>query len=589
MNKRERQQVDAIRRQSNEIQNHVIDEFERGRMSRREFLRKGSIVGLTLPFVGVIAAACSSDDDTATTIAGATTTTAAGATTTAATQPPAGPTTVRVGINPAPSEGIEPVLINDEAGLAAFGQTAQYLVFSDDELTAVPVLATDWRSNSAGDVWEFDIRQGVTFHDGTPLTAADVVATFNGPIADGNAASAYGTFGVTAGSAVALDDFTVQFTLSQPSGAFPFFVSSDNYNAAILPVSFWENYSAGSYEQSFIGTGAWINESFDPGVSAVYTKNPNYWGDNTNQPDRMEVTFFANEAAAVTAFQDDRVDVIHRISPSGGKALIDDPSNTVQSISTAQHRQIYFDTLTPPFDDKRVRQAMALMLDRPLLIDGLLDGFGSVGNDHPIWEFYPMYDPTAVPQREVNLAEAASLLDAAGYADGFTVPLDALEFNEVPELAQLIQSSAAQLPNNINLTVGIYDSGTYYGDFWLAAQGSMGIVNYGHRGVPNVYLGAPLLTPPPDQPGGAEGGLGTWNASHWARSEYDALFNQFVTSPDLETQRGVAGQIQTLLNDEVPFIVPYYLDFISILKSNFSGFETTGMGHYDVLNSGFTG
>ncbi len=573
MNKRERQQVDAIRRRSNEIQNHVIDEYEFGKISRREFIRRGSIVGLTLPFVGIIAAACGDDDDADTTVAGTTATTVAGATTTLA---PAGPTTIRVGLNPGPAVGIEPVLINDEIGLAAFGQTAQYLVFSDAELNAVPVLAESWESNDAGDVWTFNIRQGVTFHDGTPLTAEDVVATFNGPISGGNAASAYGTFSFEAGGAVALDDSTVQFTLGQPSGAFPFFVSSDNYNAGILPKSFWDSYVEGSYEQSFIGTGAWINESYDPGVSAVYVKNEDYWGDNANQPDRMEVTFFADEAAMVTAFQDDQIDAIHRLSASGGAALIEDPNAKVETISTAQHRQVYFDTASPPFDDKRVRQAMALMLDRNLLIDGLLGGFASVGNDHPIWEFYPMYDPGAVPQREQDLAQAQSLLDAAGLGDGFTAALDTLEFNEVPELAQLIQSSAAQL-NNVNLTVGVYDSGTYYNDYWLAAQGSMGIVNYGHRGVPNVYLGAPLLSD------------GTWNASHWVNTDYDALFDQFVTSPDLDTQRGVAGQIQTLLHDEVPFIVPYYLDFISVLKPNYSGFETTGMGHFIAINSGFTG
>ena len=562
-----------------------VDEHEAGKTSRRQLIRRGALLGMSILLMGLLASACGDDDsaDTTTTSADAGTTATsadAGTATTAGeattTQPPAGPVTVRVGINPTPAVGIEPVLINDEAGLAVFGQTAQYLVFSDDELNAIPVLAESWESNAAGDVWTFNIRQGVTFHDGTPLTAADVVATFNGPIAEGNAASAYGTFGVSAGAAVALDDFTVQFTLDQASSAFPFFVSSDNYNSAILPASFWADYSEGSYAQGgFNGTGPWINESYDPGVSAVYVKNPNYWGDNSNQPDRMEVTFFDTEAAAVTAFQDDRLDVIHRISASGGVALLEDSSNTVQSISTAQHRQIYFDTTSPPFDDKRVRQAMALMLNRQLLIDGLLGGFGSVGNDHPLWEFYPMYNSSAVPQREENLAEAQSLLDAAGYADGFTAALDTLSFNELEPLAQLVQSSAAQL-NNVNLEVGVYDAGTYYGDYWLAAQGSMGIVNYGHRGVPNVYLGAPLLSD------------GTWNASHWANAEYDALFNQFVTAPDLETQTEVAGQIQILLNDEVPFIVAYYVDFISVLKSNFSGFETTGMGHFDLMDSGFT-
>ena len=579
MKKRQQQQVDSIRRQSSEVQNHLIDEYSYGKIGRREFIRRGTIAGLSLPFLGILAAACGTDEGVTTTAAGPATTAAGPATTAAGpatTEAPMEPVTVRVGINNAPAVGIEPVLINDEAGLAILGQTAQYLVFSDDELNAVPVLAESWESNAAGDVWTFKIRQGVTFNDGSPLTAADVVATFNGPIGEGNAASAYGTFGVTAGAAaVAIDDSTVEFALPAPNGAFPFFVSSDNYNAAILPASFWDSYAEGQYEQSFIGTGAWINEGYDPGVSAAFTKNPNYWGDNSGQPDRMEVTFFENEAATVTAFQDDRIDVIHRISASGGEALLDDPDSKVLSISTAGHRQVYFDTTKPPFEDKRVRQAMGLVLNRPNLIEGLLAGFADVGNDHPIWEFYPMYDPDAVAQREENVAMAQQLLNDAGFADGFTAPLDAVIFNEVEDLAQLIQVSAAQI--GVTLDVGTYDTGTYYGDYWLAADASMGIVNYGHRGVPNVYLGAPLLSD------------GTWNASHWVNTDYDALFAQFVSAPDLDIQRGISGQIQSLLNDEVPFVMPYFVGTVSVTKPNFEGWETTGMGHYSIIDSGFTG
>ncbi|MCP5111647.1 MAG: peptide ABC transporter substrate-binding protein, partial [bacterium] len=237
---------------------------------------------------------------------------------------------------------------------------------------------------------------------------------FNGPIGEGNAGSAYETFGVVAGAAAeVVDESTVRFNLSRANGAFPFFVSSDNYNATILPASFWETYEAGSYEQSFIGSGAWINESYEPGVSAVYTKNENYWGDNANQPDRMEVAFFGDEAAMITAFQDERLDVLYRVAFSNAQTLEASGAN-IQRVATAQHRQIYMDASQPPFGDKRVRQAMALMLDRPLLIEGVLGGFGVVGNDHPIWQNYPMFNADAVPQREQNLTEAKALLDAAG-------------------------------------------------------------------------------------------------------------------------------------------------------------------------------
>ncbi|HEX6219975.1 MAG TPA: ABC transporter substrate-binding protein, partial [Acidimicrobiia bacterium] len=458
-------------------------------------------------------------------------------------------------------------------------QAAEYLIFSDDELNPVPVLAESWESNDAGDVWTFHLNPDATFHDGSPVTADDVVATVQG-IAGGNAGPAFQTFGVDPAQVVAVDEQTVEFTLTQASGAFPFFMSSDNYNAAILPASFWEQYEEGSYEQSFIGSGPWINESYEPGVSAVYVKNENYWGDNSGQPDRMEVTFFADEAAAVTGFLEGRFDAIPHISFSGATPLLDSADAEVSSISTAQHRQVYFDTTKPPFDDKRVRQAIALALDRDLLVEGLLGGFGVVGNDHPIWENFPMYNPDAVEQRAQDLEQAQQLLTDAGYPDGFEAPLDTLVFFEVEDLAQLIASSLA--PIGIDLTVGVYDSGTYYGDYWLAADGSMGIVNYGHRGVPNVYLGAPLLSP-------ERLGEDSWNASHWSNEEYDALFDQFTSAPDLETQTEIAGEIQALLNDEVPFIVPYYVDHISVTRPGFSGLEVTGMGHYTVVDGSFDG
>ncbi|HUF15203.1 MAG TPA: ABC transporter substrate-binding protein [Acidimicrobiia bacterium] len=572
----QQEKVDSIRRRSNPVQNHIIDELQYGKISRREFIRKGSLLGLSFPVMGFLLSACG--DETV----GTTTTGAAGATTTTASAPGTtsgtGPVTVRVAI-PTPAVGVEPVLINDEGGLAVFGQTGEYLIFSDDELSPVPVLAESWESNPDGDVWTFHLREGATFQDGAPVTAEDVVATVQG-IAEGNAGPAFQTFGVDPGAVVAVDPATVEFTLTQPNGAFPFFMSSDNYNAAILPASFWAEYTEGSYEQSFIGSGPWVNESYEPGVSAVYVKNEDYWGDNSAQPDRMEVTFFADEAAAVTGFQEGRLDVIPHISYSGATALIDSPDANVTSISTAQHRQVYFDTTQPPFEDKRVRQAIALSLDRPLLIDGLLGGFGVVGNDHPIWQNYPMHNADAVAQRAADLTAAQQLLTDAGFPDGFSAPLDTLVFFEVEDLAVLIQQSAAQI--GVNLEVGVYDSGTYYGDYWLAANASMGIVNYGHRGVPNVYLGAPLLSP--ERTGDA-----SWNASHWSNSDYDALFDQFASAPDLDTQTQIAGEIEALLWDEVPFIVPYYVDHISVSQPSYQGLEVTGMGHYNIVNSGFNG
>jgi peptide/nickel transport system substrate-binding protein len=556
------EQADAIRRRSSPVQNHVIDEYREGRLSRRSFLRRMTILGMSFTTVGFLAKACAPaelgepDEDPA----------AVGEEPPPTEEAPATALAVlRAGFF-RPAGPIDPVLTNDEGRLAVLGQTAEYLIFSDDELNPRPQLAESWEPNDVGDVWTFNLYPEATYHDGTPVTAEDVVATFR-TIADGNAASAFETFGVTADSAEAVDEHTVRFNLERPNGSFPFFVSSDNYNATILPVSFWEAYDEGSYEQDFPGSGPWILDEYEPGAFVHLVKNPDYWGERPEQPERFEVTFFEEEPPIVTAFQEGRLDFIPLISFAGASTLIDTDGADHFAVPTAQHRQVYFDTSRPPFDDKRVRQALALSLDRNTLLQGLVGGFGTLGNDHPIWEVYPMFDPDAVAQRDEDLAEARQLLEAAGHGDGLSSRLDTLTFREVPELATLIQSSAREI--GVDLEVGVFDAGTYYGDYWLAAEGSMGIVNYGHRGVPDVYLGAPLLSD------------GTWNASHWQNQEYDDLFNEYSASPDLDSQRQLAGRIQALLNDEVPFMVPYFVDNIAITKPGMRGLMVTGMGHVD--------
>jgi peptide/nickel transport system substrate-binding protein len=101
----------------------------------------------------------------------------------------------------------------------------------------------------------------------------------------------------------------------------------------------------------------------------------------------------------------------------------------------------------------------------------------------------------------------------------------------------------------------------------------MGITDYGHRGVPNAYLTAPLKSD------------GDWNSAHFANKEYDGLVANFVSALDLEAQRQAAGKIQTLLLEETPLIMAYFYDFISAAKKGATGIELTAMGHVFLRNA----
>jgi len=238
---KQRSAVDSLRRGLTETQNHVVDEFAAGHIDRRAFLRHGAVMGISLPILNALAGALGAEI-LAPSAAGAAGT-------------PGG--TVRVAMT-MPTGPIDPVTIDDQS-LVLPQQTGEFLAYSSPKLMLSPVLAESWSANSSGDVWSFKIRKGVKFHNGKPLTADDVVATFDrlsDPKGDSNALSVFGGGVLTKGGTRKVDDYSVEFHLDAPNGNFPYLASSDNYNAVILPADY-----AADFEKTFIGTGAWAHRS----------------------------------------------------------------------------------------------------------------------------------------------------------------------------------------------------------------------------------------------------------------------------------------------------------------------------------------
>ena len=560
--------IDEVRRESTELENHLIDEYVSGRITRRELVRRGTVVGMSLPALSFIAAACGGDDDDD---GGAQT---GGAETTAGAVQPGG--TIRVALIQ-PTTEPNPLLVQDEGGAGMLGATGEYLSFSDENLALQPRIAESWEPNEDGSVWTFTIRSGVTFHNGQALTSEDVVTTFDKLInPDGGSANAQSALGgvLSAGNIEAPDDTTVVFNLDAPNGNFPTLVSSANYNAIIIPADL----DPADWGQTFEGTGPFKLQSFTPQQGATFVRNDAYWGDKAN-PDTVEVRFYAEEAPMIVALQGDEVDFLEHFSVAGGAALLDNPDVQVIGISTATHRQLHMRTDKEPFTDNRVRQAIALAIDRNALVDGLWEGRAEIGNDSPFAPLYPSTDPS-VPQREQDIDQAKQLLADAG-AEGFTVQLDTWDGFEIPDLAQLVKNAAAEIGVTINLK--ITDAGTYYGDgvfgksTWLDSV--MGITDYGHRPVPNVYLTAALAGDPK---------LGVWNSAHFKNDDYDELVRQYVAALDVDSQRTVAKQIQELLLEETPIIFPYFYNFLSAAKPNLQGAVSAATGQFDLSKAGFT-
>jgi len=563
-------QLDKVRSTAVPLQLDTIEAFAAGRLSRREFIKRGTILGLSTGAIGMVIAACGGATSSPSAAASAAGTAAASAAASAGGSAAASAAAVTGGTMRIAAQKpvkIDPVAMQDLGGYGITSQSFEFLcALTPNNLVDIgPGLALKWTPNADGTVWTFDLRQNVKWHDGSPFTADDVVATMERLVAAGNS----GLKGVLGpGGAVAKDANTVVFTLLGANGNFPYLVSVFNAQTLITPKA----YVAGTtLDKVPAGTGAWKLTKYDPNTGASFVRNEDWWGGKTPL-DGLEFIFFDATGPMVTAYQGDQVDAIIQFDILSGKNLIDDPNFNAIVAPAALHRQIWIRTDKGQFADKRVRQALALTFDRPALIQQLFQGKAQLANDHPIWEGYPYFDST-VPQRTQDIDKAKSLLAEAGVSN-LTATLHAGQLLEIPDLATLLKSQAA--PAGITLNVAIESLDTFYGAQWCPADpkdppcsgaAELGIVDYGHRGTPDVYLNAALKS------------KGIWNSSQYGSSEFDAAFKSFQTSVGVDAQKAACNKMETILVEDTAIGLPYFYNYLAGNSKKFNGpLYASGLG-----------
>lgn len=529
--------IDLLRGLSGDVWNVAVDEYAQGHLSRRDLIRYAGLVGLT----GFAASQGLGLGGRAHAQGGG---------------------TVRVGLDQ-PVAAIDPILVTDPASIAVISQVGEYLILDDPKDGLLPRLALSWEADETAGRWTFKLRQGVKFNDGRPVTAADVVASFERLTDPANGSSALSAYKgiLSKGGTRQIDAETVEFTLDQPNSNFPFYVSSDVVNAVILPADY-----AGDFEKTFIGTGPFRLESFRPKQGATFLRNDDYWGEKA-LPDRVEIRFFDDSQAQVLALQAGQLDVIPH-TPRSALAVDGNPAFNLISVQASTHEEVHMRTDQAPFTDKRVRRALALTIDRDAVVQGLRRGRAIIGNDNPFAPIFPSADP-AVPQRKQDIDEAKRLLAEAGLPNGFEVTLTTERAYDIPDYAVLIQNFARKAGIEVKLNVLPQDA--YYGEAvfgkspWLDSV--LGITDYGHRGTPDIFLNATLKS------------TGTWNAAHFNNPEYDRLLLDYGKARDLQAQRLAAGKIQNLLLDETPVIIAYFSQYSRIASAKVEGVRFTAISH----------
>ena len=291
------------------------------------------------------------------------------------------------------------------------------LILQQPDGSFEPRLATEWTISDDGLTYTFNLREGVTFHNGEPFEADDVVYTFERGKEVG-IPYAQARIGVIE-TVTALDERTVEIVLSQFDSGFL------NNLANTYPVaSAMLNREAGATSDPalfMVGTGPFRMVSYAPERELVLEKNGDYWDEGRPHVDNLIIRYMPEQQAQLAALQAGDIDLMFP-TPESVLVLESDSNVTLAEVTSANVVRINVNSSRPPLDNVDVRRAMALAIDRQAMVDGALLGEGKPASYIP--EAYAWaVGPDDQPYSTQDIDEARRLLAEAGYPDGFDIEL----------------------------------------------------------------------------------------------------------------------------------------------------------------------
>jgi peptide/nickel transport system substrate-binding protein len=487
-------------------------------------------------------------------------TSCAGAQTPAPTSPPGTPgqpeetateippeTVFRAGIEPISQT--DPALISSDSEILIANHVYDYLVDITPDNQIAPRLATEWQVSDDGLTYTFTLADGVTFHDGEEFSAEDVVWTFN-RLRDPDSGFATVDLYENIDSIEVTGDLEVTFQIAQPN---PFFLFDLSDNHALILKQGTED-----AEATFNGTGPFIVTDYNLENRIDMVANQEYFREEYPNVDRLEIIFFSDEAASADALRGGQIDFIMGFSTPLFESLDQDPGVNAVSVTTNAFAVIRLRVDRPPGDDPRVIQAFKLATDRESLFQLAQQGYGSVGKDSPIGPAFPDYfaEDLSVPPRDFQAAK--DLLDQAGYGQGLDMDLHLPNVGNFPDLAVAAKEQWAEA--GINVEVITEPESVYYGEGkWLEVD--LGITGWGHRPYPQFYLDVMLTCD------------AQWNEARFCDEEFDQLVVTAGTSLDRQTRVEAYHEIQRILLERGPIIVPYFFSQFGATSDRVSGLD----------------
>lgn len=428
-----------------------------------------------------------------------------------------------------------------------------YLIDVTFDGSLAPNLASEWSISEDGLIYTLTLESGVTFHNGAPFTAADVVYTFERLKTKQSPALSLlsgGNFEVSADS-----DTQVTFTLTEPNADFLFglagrlaFILSATTPDPNVIVEGDAPYA------NFNGTGPFILTEYSAGERALFVKNANYWKEGQPILDAVEHVYFEDPVAQIDAVRSGAVNLIFKVPVDQIETLAGTAGVNVITTATNQHPVIRIRTAEGfRGEDVRIRQALKLGVNRQELNDIILNGLGTVGNNDPIGPAFGEFYDDSIAKPEYDPARACELIREATGQDRISFDFYVVDSLGYPDLAAVIQQQWAEACIDVNLLVR--PENVYYGDNeWLDVE--LGLTGWGDRPIPQQLLLEAYITD------------ALYNESNFSNAQLDELVAQAGVTADLEARAEIYSQIAQIFAEEGPIIVPFFAPMVGAVTDN---------------------
>ncbi|MCY1125601.1 ABC transporter substrate-binding protein [Frigidibacter sp. RF13] len=508
---------------------YLLARTAQGKHSRRDFLGRAGALGMTTAMAGSLLA------------------------TAARAEGPKKGGTIIAGMQGGESTNtLDPALAASEVPFAVNMTFGEMLLDVSPTNELVPRIAEEYSSSPDAKVWQFKIRQGVEFHNGKTLTADDVIATLQRHTDE---KSQSGALGIVQGiSEMKAEGDMVTLSLAAANADLPYLLA--DYHLVIQPNGGVDDPAAG------IGAGAYKVAVNEPGVRHGFEKFANYWDDASGHADQVEILVINDTTARVAALQAGQVHMINRVDPKVYKLLKAAPGLQVVNSPGRGHYVFIMHCTAAPFDNNDLRMALKYAINRQEMVDKVLGGLGSIGNDFPINAAYPMFDET-IEQREYDPDKAAFHYKASGH-DGSPIVLRTATgaFPGAVEAAQLYQQSAAAA--GIPLEIVREPDDGYWSNVWNVQPFCASY--WGGRPVQDqMYSTAYLST--------AE-----WNDTKFHNEKFDGLLIAARAELDQAKRKQMYSDMAHILRDEGGLILPMFNDFVEAVSDAIGGWETDPNG-----------